>query len=75
MRQTQFDHLAEIRATKFRDDVCVISCGEDITQTQDMTAAPEFLQDLDLTVEQFSVDVILEHLEVNHFHSHAFIYM
>lgn len=75
MRQTLLDHFAEIRPTKFRDNVGVITCGEDFTQPQDMAAVPEFLQYLDLTVEQFSIDVILEHLEVNHFNSHALIYI
>jgi hypothetical protein len=40
-----------------------------------MTAVSKFLQDLDLAVEKLAIDVVLEHLEVDYFHSHAFIYM
>lgn len=58
MGQTLFDDLAEIRAAKFCDDVGVISCGEDVTQAQDITAVPKFLQDLNLAVEKLAVDVI-----------------
>lgn len=73
MREATLDAGTEIGRAEFGDDVGVVAGGVDIAEMEDMGAVAQVLQDLYLRVEQLTIDVVFEHLEVDHLHRYMLL--
>lgn len=65
LRESLLDDLAEIVVAELGDDIGVVLGGEDIVEGEYMGHALEFLEHLNLTIQEYPVDVVLEHLEID----------
>lgn len=70
LREPLLDDLAEIVIAELGDDIGIILGGEDIVEGEYMRHALEFLEHLNLTIEEDPVDVVLEHLEIDDLDCH-----
>ena len=68
--QPLFDELAQIWFAQLSNDVSVIFGGVDFVKAEDVRKAFEFLEHLDLTLEQYFVNLIFEQTQVNDFDCH-----
>ena len=63
------DDLVHVWGAEFGNQVSVIFSGEDIEKCEDVGFAFEFFEDIDFGLEQYAIDFVFEHFEVDDFHS------
>lgn len=68
-----FDAFGEVRIAEFGDYIGVIFGGEDVMDIEDAGDVPEFFQDIDLGIEESSIDLVFEHFEVDDLNGHWLI--
>jgi hypothetical protein len=69
-RESLLDDLVEVGVAEFGDDVGVVLGGVDFAQRQDEGQVLEFLQHLDLALQQYFIYLILQQSQVDDFDGH-----
>jgi len=62
-----FEGFVEVGVAEFGDDVGVVFGGVDFVEGEDVGERFEFLEDLDLALEEDFIDLVFEHAEVDDF--------
>lgn len=72
-RESFFYFFAQITFTKLSDDICVIFCCIHFMKNKNMRCTTHWFQDLDLGIEQNSINLAFEHFKIYDFDSYRLI--
>ncbi len=72
-RQTLLDEFAKVRLTQLSDDVGVVFGRVHFVETEYVREVFEFLEHLDLALEQDFVNLVFEETQVNHLDCHILV--